>query len=65
VPSARSMGSANVIGNSVFIWGGYCGGVLPHDEVLNLSKLNYHIYLFCCVLDRRKKARTTYFSIVV
>lgn len=28
-PSSRSMGSSDRVGNSVFFWGGYSGGVLP------------------------------------
>ena len=27
----RSMGPADVVGNEVYFWGGYCGGVLPGE----------------------------------
>lgn len=37
-PSARSMGSANRVGNSVHIWGGYCGGVIrPLEDLVRLE----------------------------
>jgi hypothetical protein len=31
-PSSRSMGSSDRVGNSVFFWGGYNGGVLPFSN---------------------------------
>ena len=27
----RSMGASDVVGNEVYFWGGYCGGVLPGE----------------------------------
>jgi len=38
--SARSIGTANLIGNDVFLWGGYCGGILPEDNDFYKFKLN-------------------------
>jgi len=38
--SSRSIGSANMIGNEVFIWGGYCGGILPEDNDFFKFKIN-------------------------
>jgi len=42
--SSRSIGSANLVGNEVIIWGGYCGGILPEDNDMYRFKLN----LKCC-----------------
>jgi len=37
--SARSIGTANVVGNEVVVWGGYCGGLLAADNDLFKLKL--------------------------
>jgi hypothetical protein len=32
LPTARSMGTADVVGTNVYFWGGYCGGVIPSSQ---------------------------------
>ncbi len=32
LPGARSMGSSNVVGNNVYFFGGYCGGVIQMNN---------------------------------
>jgi len=38
--SSRSIGSANMIGNEVYLWGGYCGGILAEDNDFFKFKVN-------------------------
>jgi hypothetical protein len=38
--SSRSIGSANLIGNEVYLWGGYCGGILPEDNDFFKFRIN-------------------------
>jgi hypothetical protein len=38
--SARSIGTANTVGNEVLLWGGYCGGLLAEDNDLYKLKLS-------------------------
>jgi len=39
--SSRSIGTANVVGNEVFLLGGYCGGLLPAESDFYKLKINY------------------------
>lgn len=45
--TSRSIGAANLVNNEIFMWGGYCGGILPSDNDFFKLKLNFKCSLDC------------------